>query len=80
VLTQKHQRSIDKAQTIQIIHFRLTKLLSTLMKSRTKFLSWISYPSLGWISYPGEFENDKDNCVNIGYNHNCEFTIDFLLF
>jgi YVTN family beta-propeller protein len=33
VLTLKkyyHQRSINKAQTIQIIHFRLTKLLSTL--------------------------------------------------
>ena len=33
MLTQKRyyqQRSINKAQTIQIIHFRLTKLLSTL--------------------------------------------------
>jgi len=50
------------------------------MRSRTKFLSWIGYPSLGWISYPGELENDKDNCVNIGYNHSCKFNIDFLLF
>ncbi|MEJ2774617.1 hypothetical protein WIW72_13175, partial [Stygiolobus sp. CP859M] len=39
VLTLKkyyHQRSPNKAQTIQIIHFRLTKLLSTLCYVYTK--------------------------------------------
>ena len=46
VLTLKkyyHQRSINKAQTIQIIHFRLTKLLSTLvMLIENNFVNYLS--------------------------------------